>query len=270
MPDEYQEPKPDAADYYTRLGVPTTASPTDIHDHADEDRPKIHTREDEDIIIKWEDAFETLTDEESYEKYETFVQECDDVGNATDLYESWDREGEPVPPKDYIEEFTGDGTEAEQPDPTPDQSDGRGREAGRGEAGSRGRRGGRGEAGSRGETGSQPEERESRDGAPNPARDGEPGNPHHPASAATSDQRDTESTPVEGAVGPPTETRLTPYLFDARDFVLDTVPQNVVNCAVTLPVPSRLVPRLFGSTDRIRMSYWLLFPTFFSRACSQR
>lgn len=263
MTENYQEPDPDATDYYTRLGVPTTASPGDVEEHADEYRAEIQTKDDE-IIIQWEQAYDVLTNEETYEEYKTFVQKFDDVEHATTVYEGWDAEGKPGSPEAYIQMLTDEEeTETEQPDPTPDQSGGRGREAGRGEAGSRGRRGGRGEAGSRGETRSQQEERESTGGAPEPARDGEPGNPHHPASAATSEYRDTESTPVEGAVGPPPESRLTSYLFDARNFALNTVPQNIVDRAVALPIPSGLVPRLFGSTDRIRMSYWLLFPTFF-------
>lgn len=257
MTEEYQDPDPDATDYYTRLGVPITASPTDIEEHADKDRAEIQTKDD-DIIIQWEEAYEVLTNEDSYEEYRTFVQEFDDVESATTVYEDWVNNNKPRSPEAYIQMLTDeDEAETEQPDPTPDQSGGRGREAGRGEAGGRGRRSGRGEAGS------QQEETESTGDAPEPARDGEPGNPNHPASAATMEHRDTESTPVEGAVGPPPESRLTPYLFDTRDFVLDTVPENIADRAVALPIPSRLVPRLFGSTDRIRLSYWLLFPTFF-------
>jgi len=122
MSEGYRDPDPKAADYYTRLGVPTTATPAEIEEHADKHRAEIQTKDD-DIIIRWEDAYEVLTDQEIYEEYETFVREFDDIGFATDVYESWDAEGKPRSPEAYIRMITEeDETETEQPEPTPDES----------------------------------------------------------------------------------------------------------------------------------------------------
>jgi hypothetical protein len=256
MSSGYTDPEPGAVDYYSRLGVPTSAEPEDIEDHVKKHRAKIE-HEGGDAAANFRDALKVLTDNEKYNNYKTFHKRFGSAEIATRAYEKWQAQNRPeppetwMPPKEIVEEMDdpteaapadGSTTDAEQPD----------------QADRRGQRGGRGKAGGRGEAGGK----QKSEGEQKTREKIEPGNPNHPASSVNTDQRKEQSAP-SGQSGskksPPGELSTSRYLIKLKDKSIDILPTKYKSKTKIFTIQLGLIKRICTQTEKVKSGYWTIF-----------
>ena len=249
MSSGYSEPDPEAIDYYSRLGVPVSAEPEDIEEHAKQYRAEIE-HEGGNKAANFRDALEVLTNQESYNNYKTLHKRFGSVKIATKAYEKWKAQGKPespgtwMPPKEIVEEMEdptkatpedGSTTDTEQPDQTE----------------RRGRRGSRGEAGSNQTQQNQKEKQKQ--------QELEPGNPNHPASAVNMEDRNEQKNPAEGINDPPGELFTSRYLIKSTQSISNIVPKNIQEKFRKITISDALISKICEPTKKVRAGYWAIF-----------